>query len=343
MVKRALYLLALTLCVLSSDKVHAATLYIDPGIATIYRGDAITMSVRIMPNSEIGECINVIDAVITYPENIQPVDVSIGQSIFNVWVEQPTINRENRTVTFAGGISNGYCGRVEGDPGLTNVVADIIFRSPGLQIGSTAEGNTAVIGFGPETQVYLNDGQGTKAPLTLLPSTITLEKTAGSGGIVDEWRNEVQEDTLPPEEFSISLERDEVAFSGAYFIVFSTTDKQTGLSHFEVMEEPLNQLGAFAWGGTEVPWIRTQSPYVLQDQTLNSTIRVKAFDKAGNEYIATFIPDESLRTAAPGSGFAPALIIAGAVIFLLAGLAVWFALRRRARAKLEVSTSETVL
>ena len=32
------------------------------------------------------------------------------------------INKENRTVTFAGGIPNGYCGRVNGDPKLTNII-----------------------------------------------------------------------------------------------------------------------------------------------------------------------------------------------------------------------------
>jgi hypothetical protein len=273
----------------------AATLYIDPGLVTLYRGDAYTASVRIMPDEQSGECINAVDAVISYPSNIQPVDVSIGRSILSVWVEAPVINRENRTITFAGGIPNGYCGRVQGDPSLTNNLVDIIFRSPGLQIGSTDEGNTAVISFTNETQVYLNDGQGTKAELVTLPSTVTLDRSAGAG-IVDKWRDDVRADDQAPEEFSITLEKDSIAFAGKYFIVFSTSDKQTGISHYEVIEEPLAEKSLFKWGGSDAPWVRTESPYVLRDQTLSSTIRVKAFDKAGNEYIATLVPDPELRT-----------------------------------------------
>lgn len=325
-------LVVVAFCFILSNQVEAATIYIDPGVATIYRGDAITTSVRLMPDQNNGECINTVDAVIRYPENIQPVDVSIGRSIFSVWVEPPTINKEDRTITFAGGIPNGYCGRVQGDPGFTNVVADIIFRSPGLQIGSTPGGNTALIDFAPETTVYLNDGQGTKAPLLTLGSTLTLEPTAGSG-IIDNWREAVQQDEILPEQFSITLERDTLAFSGRYYIIFSTTDKQTGISHYEVMEEPSSEFSKFNWGGTDAPWIRESSPYVLKDQSLNSTIRVKAFDKAGNEYVATLVPEESLRTISKRETIAYVLVGAG-FLFVLGislGLLIWF-MKRRTRA-----------
>jgi hypothetical protein len=316
---------------------NAATLYIDPGIATLYRGDAITASIRIMPDEASGECINTADVVVSYPDSIQPVDVSVGRSIFSVWVESPVINKEERTVTFAGGVPNGYCGRVDGDPSLTNVIADIVFRSPGLQIGAASDSNVAVIEFSPETSVYLNDGQGTKADVRLLSSTITLEKTAGAGGIIDDWRTAVRDDNVPPEGFSIALERDPVAFNGRYFIVFTTSDKQTGLSHYEVMEEPLSEVGAFTWGRADAPWVRAVSPYVLEDQSLNSTIRVRAFDKAGNEYVATFLPDESLRTLSKSAltNYLAIGLIALLVI-LTAAVALWWWQRRRRSQKTEV-------
>jgi hypothetical protein len=306
----------------------AATLYIDPGTATVYRGDAITTSVRIMPDQAAGECINAADVVVTYPEFIQPVDVSIGRSIFSVWVEDPKINKEERTITFAGGIPNGYCGRVQGDPGLTNVIADIVFRSPGLQIGAVDNDGVAVISFTDATNVYLNDGLGTKASLVTLPSTITMDKAAGSG-IVDDWREDVRNDDLPPESFSITLERDTLAFGGKYFIVFTTTDKQTGLSHYEVMEESVEDLGSFAWGRSDAPWVRAVSPYVLEDQSLNSTIRVRAFDKAGNEYVATLIPDESLQTMSRNELYLYLVTGAGALIFLLIAALLFVLVRRR--------------
>ena len=323
--------------------VDAATLYLDPGISTLYRGDAVTVSVRLMPDKDSGECINAVDAVIAYPEAIQPVDVSIGQSIFSVWVEPPVINKNNRTITFAGGIPNGYCGRVDGDPMVTNVLASIIFRSPGMQVGVASTDNTAEIMFTEATKAYLNDGQGTESPLTTLGSTLTLETGASPAGIVDPWREAVRSDTLPPEEFSISLEKDTVAFGGEYFIVFSTTDKQTGISHYEVIEEPLTDLRRFTWGAASTPWIRATSPYKLGDQSLTSTIRVKAYDKAGNEYIATLIPDSSLRTVPVATKYLYyALTAAGLLgVVIIIGL-VFFWRRRTKVVNLKDSNSEIV-
>jgi len=312
----------------------AATLYIDPGVKTLGRGDAMTVAVRVMPDKEAGECINVIDATITYTENIQPVDISIGKSIFNVWVEPPTINKENRTITFAGGIPNGYCGRVEGDPRLTNIIAEFIFRSPGLMIGASND-PIARIDFGEDTQVLLNDGQGSQAPLRTLGGTFTLEKGAGAGGIVDDWREAVGEDNTPPESFSIELEKDDqgVYFSGKNFIVFSTTDKQTGISHYEVTEEPVLEFKQFNWGATGVPWIKAESPYVLKDQTLNSVIRVRAIDKAGNEYVATFVPDESNKTLSRNDLYMFILAGAAALVILILVIILIVSLRRRKKKK----------
>ncbi len=322
---------------------NAATLYIDPGIATLYRGDAITASVRLMPDESAGECINAADIVISYPESIVPVDVSIGRSIFSVWIEPPTIDKEARQITMAGGIPNGYCGRVQGDPGLTNVIADIIFRSPGLQVGSaSASSSEAVIQFTEETNLYLNDGQGTKAIVVTLSSRINLEKSTGQT-ITDDWRNVVQADDIPPAGFSISLERDPVAFTGRYFIVFSTTDKQTGISHYEVMEEPLADVATFAWGRGDAPWIRTTSPYVLKDQSLNSTIRVKAIDKAGNEYIATLVPDESLRSVPVASYYYYGVLAGGGVIVLsLLFIVYWLYRRQRIRKIVESGGADSL-
>jgi len=317
----------------------AATIYIDPGRGTLGRGDAITTAVRIMPDKQTGECINVIDAVVTYTENIQPVDISVGRSIVSLWVEPPTINKENRTITFAGGIPNGYCDRVDGDPRLTNVIAEIIFRSPGMQVGGSDE-TEARIDFAPETQVLLNDGSGTRAPLIALGGTFVLEKTSSSGGIVDEWRDVVRADNQSPEEFSIELVKDEegIDFGGRYYIIFNTSDKQSGITHYEIMEEPVVKLGQFNWGGLDAGWVKESSPYVLDDQTLNSIIRVKAIDKAGNEYIATYIPDESQRTLSKNAIYTYVLYAVGGFILLVTMISVWSWNRRRNKKEIETTT-----
>jgi hypothetical protein len=316
------------------DVAEAASLYVDPGISQLYRGDSVTMSVRLDVDEAAGECVNAVDAVISYSNNIEPVDVSIGDSILRMWVEEPTINRENRTITFAGGIPNGYCGRVIGDPRLTNVLTKIIFQSPGFSVGGSGD-NMAVISFTEESTAYLNDGQGTKIAPSLYPAKIELDTKPGST-MTNPWKDQVGADQIPPETFGISLQRDEKAFSQKYYIVFSTTDKQTGVDHFEVMEEPLTQFGSFQWGRADAPWIETRSPYVLTDQSLNSIIRVKALDKAGNEYIATLIPDDSIRTLSHNQMISIVGSIAIGVLVLIFMVTSFVYIRRYVRKKRSV-------
>ncbi len=273
--------------------VNAATLYIDPASATLARGDAITVSVRLDVDEASGECVNAVDGVLHYDDAITPVDISVGKSIFPVWVESPVINQDEHTITFAGGIPNGYCGRVQGDPNLTNTLVELIFRSPGQP--QNPDIKTADVTFDPATTAYLNDGSGTKAQLRMLGTAFTLSADMGTQ-VTDAWSGAVADDSFPPEDFSISLERDLTTFGGKYYIVFNTTDKQTGLSHYEVIEESLADSKLFRWGAATTPWQEVRSPYVLKDQSLKRVVRVKAVDKAGNEYITTLTPDKSLQT-----------------------------------------------
>jgi len=279
-----------------AGETSAATLYMSPTTIELNRGDSTVISVRLDVNG--GECVNVVDGVVQYSNNIEPVDISRGESILSVWVEDPVIDRTKRTISFAGGVPNGYCGRIAGDPRLTNNILNIVVASPGFVIGGSGSSNatqTAAINFTDATQVLLNDGSGSRADLTTYGAEIELNPKAGQG-IENEWQERILADTIPPNAFSINLERTENAFSNRYFITFNTTDKQTGIDHYEIMEEPLDQLLLFNWGREDAPWVDARSPYLLRDQSLNSTIRVRAIDKAGNEYVAALIPDESQRT-----------------------------------------------
>ncbi len=275
---------------------EAATLYMDPTETHAYRADTFSVEVRV--DTDEDECINAADAVITYDPSIAAADVSLGDSIFTLWVERPTIDQEKHTITFAGGIPNGYCGRIPGDPRLTNVIAKIIFRVPGFSVGSGSTNGIANISFDPQTHVYLNSGDGSMAPLRTFGTTVHVDQKAGSS-ISDEWRTEVSNDDAPPSPFSIELVQNDSVFSGRHYIVFSTTDKQSGLDHYEVFEEPLDEISLFRWGEPDAVWERAESPYVLNDQRLRSVIRVKAIDKAGNEQIAIYAPEEAARVIDP--------------------------------------------
>ena len=310
------------------ESAAAALLYFDPGAASVHRGDTVTLSLRI--DTDEGECINTADVVIEYDAGVRAVDVSRGNSILNLWLEDPAIDEENRTITFAGGVPGGYCGRIAGDPGLTNVIAELVFRSPGLAIGGAAN-QSAMVKISEASQVLLHDGFGTKAPLRVQDATITLLSTPGSS-VTDTWLDEIGSDQIPPAPFSITLARDENAFSGKYFITFNTQDKQSGIDHYEVMEEPIEEFNLFKWGAADAPWKVAQSPYVLEDQSLNSTIRVRAIDKAGNETIATLLPDEAIRSYSLERMVT--LTVAGVTILIVVGL-IGYALWRRKQQLIE--------
>jgi hypothetical protein len=301
---------------------HAALLYFDPGSTEVYRGDTITLALRL--DTDEGECINTVDAVIKYDPNIKAVDVSRGSSILNIWLEDPIINENEHTISFVAGIPGGYCGRIAGDPSLTNVLLEIVFRSPGFSIG-TGNNPSARIWVDDQSQILLHDGYGTNAPVRFQDAVISLLDTPGNSPN-DSWRKEVADDTELPADFAIELTKDTAAFSGKYFIVFNSSDKQSGIDHYEVMEEPFSEWGTFKWGRADAPWVTTQSPYVLKDQTLNSTIRVKAIDKAGNERVATLVPDAALRSISRDR-FLTLLVLGGIALVVI--LLVIFALWRR--------------
>jgi hypothetical protein len=302
----------------------AATLYLDPASATLARGDAEVLAVRLDTDEAQDECINAVEGVLSLEGPIAAVDVSLGNSIFSIWVEPPTISQNGKQVTFAGGIPNGYCGRIAGDPRLTNTLFEIIARTDAI---ASVDGSSvpAQVSFTEQTIAYLNDGFGTPAELQVFPQELTVLPQL-SADVQDPWKERVRADTTDPQEFSIALDQ----IRNRYFITFNTTDKQTGIDRYEVMEEPLSNFSTFTWGSASAPWIETRSPYELDDQTLNSVIRVKAIDKAGNEYIATFVPDEALRTV-PVTQVLLVALLSFSVLVLLFGLVRFYKRKQRER------------
>lgn len=306
----------------------AATLYHDPATATLARGDAQVVAVRLDTDEAQDECINAVEGVVSLTGPVSAVDVSLGNSIFSIWVESPTIGADGKQVTFAGGIPNGYCGRIAGDPRLTNTLFEIIVRTDAIASvdGSTVE---AQISLTDQTVAYLNDGFGTPAELQVFPQNMTVLPEL-SNAVLDPWKERIVADTIPPQKFSITLEPGSSASRGRYYITFNTTDKQTGIDRYEVMEEPLSNFSSFTWGGANAPWIQARSPHVLKDQSLNSLIRVKAVDKAGNEYIATYVPDEALRTV-PLVQVLLLTLLSFSVLLLLFGFIRFYKRKRQQR------------
>lgn len=233
---------------------RAATLYLEPVHSEYHQGDIFITEVKL--NTE-REYINTAKVNLTFSQDILEVkNFSQGNSILTLWVEEPNFSNQAGAISFAGGIPGGY----QGQNGL---LGKIIFKAK-------EEGKAEIL-FQETSQVLLNDGFGTSAELKTQKATFNVlaEKIEVSK---DAWQEEIKKDTILPEPFKIEIHQDPAIFEGKYFIVFSTTDKQTGIDQYEIKEG-------------QKDWKIAQSPYCLEDQTLQSVIKVKAVDKAGNERV----------------------------------------------------------
>ncbi|MFH1401563.1 MAG: hypothetical protein ABIG40_01210, partial [Parcubacteria group bacterium] len=128
------------------------------------------------------------------------------------------------------------------------------------------------VNFKTDSEIFLNDGSGSRASLTVKTADIEI-LPAGQDIPKDDWQNQINADSIPPEDFEIKIEKIE----GKYFAIFSTTDTGSGLDRYEIKE------GAGKWKAGS-------SPYLLENQNLLNGISVKAVDKAGNEEISKILP-----------------------------------------------------
>ena len=257
----------------STISVFATELYLEPSEGNYRPGDTFLVEIKIETEEE---CVNIVEANLSFSQDtLDAIDFSPGESILTLWLKAPTIDKSKGEISLIGGIPGGYCGRIPGDPGVSNLIGRIIFKVPGIMVEELGE-NLAEVKFLDSSQVFLSDMLGTKAQLTTRGAKFEIlsEEPEVSKG---EWQEELEKDTIPPELFEIEITQHPSIFEGQYFIVFSTTDKQTGLDYFEVKEGKKD-------------WKRVTSPYLLEDQSLHSIIRVKAVDKAGNERIAEYVP-----------------------------------------------------
>lgn len=307
----------------------AARVYLDPIIKEVSYGDTFIVNIRI---DNEGECVNAADVVIEYDKNrISAVDFSRGESLLTLWTESPVIDHTQGVVSFSGGTPGGYCGRIVGDPGLSNLLGKIVFSTTGNQVSSNPGDITEIVVSGTSTKILLNDGLGTPAELETSGAFITLLEEADF--VTNEWVDEISQDELPPEPFDVRVHSDPNIENGQYFIVFTTVDKQSGIDHFEVFESSIDTPG-YEVGSTKPAQWRTVSNneqyYVLRDQTLSSKVIVKAVDKANNEQIAELNTQDvsSIRTFGLIETAFIATTAVGLLILLL-GIIMFFRRKKR--------------
>jgi len=142
---------------------HAATLAITPSSAQVAVGNVI--EVKVLVNSN-GDAINTSAATIQFPPGLlQVMSVSDSQSIFSLWVQNPTFSNSNGTITFTGGVPNpGFIGQ-------NGRIMSVVFRA-------LKAGNASLIFT--NASVLKNDGLGTEDLTGTQQGTIVINAVAQS-------------------------------------------------------------------------------------------------------------------------------------------------------------------
>jgi hypothetical protein len=275
--------------------------------------------------ADTGEnCINAARVEIAFPPDlIKIVDFPIGKSLISLWTKLPRGNdiksaNVSGLFSFEGGIPGGYCARQTPGSEENNILGEIILKTTAAAVAAQNPAGAPImeVKILETSQVYLNDGLGTLAQTTFGNAEF-INATSTETGAPGSWAGILKNDTTPPDQFEIKINQDKLFRGGKYFITFQTGDKQTGIDRFEISETPLGKPSA------KDKWKTGASPYVLEDQTLRSKIKVKAYDLAGNETVSEYSPQFS------GADIDKKQAAAILMAILIAGGLIVFAFRRR--------------
>lgn len=234
---------------------------------------------RIILHTE-GEKLNAFEGTLEYPDTIKLSEIRTNNSAVSLWLEEP--QDVDSAVRFAGVVPGGV---LEGPHELFSIVF------------TAQEMGTLQFAL-QDAQAFRNDGEGSRVSLTLSPESFSI-RSQGEGSRV---QSLALDDAGSPEPFDISLGAQQELFEGGKFIAFLTQDKGSGILRYEVCE------GIFA------ECVIAESPYLLERQSADVLIRVKAIDEAENVRTAFLLtPHATVRYAV----FLALGILSGVALFML--------------------------
>lgn len=288
-IKYNLIILSILSIILLPSKTFAAKL---SASATEMVSSGDTSILNIYLDTE-GQQINSIDGGITIKDenngNYEIKDLSIANSVFTMWPVKPSLENENK-IKFIGGIPGG----IKGERLLIFKII-VKINQPGIFYISSDNSTT-----------YLNDGIPTPIKIMNDVSKITVapkkEKTQ------DRWNEIISNDNIAPITFKIELVKDPYLYEGRKFIIFDTTDNESGIDYYEVKEGNRDS-------------VRSGTNYILIDQNKNQKIIVTAYDKAGNFQISTISTKEPIHW--------------GSIIITLIILAILYKITKKIRKNLK--------
>lgn len=236
--------------------------------AEAYRGDEIKINLIVDAGNKI---INAVGGRVIIPEKFFSIkEIIDGDSGINFWVEKPAAT-EAGEIIFSGIVPGGFSGK------LVIFSAIISAKNPG-QAEILIDNATAL----------LNDGLGTADQVNAFGARLEIiPDTDGHSPLTA-----ALDDNEPPEIFYPEIISSPSIYGGDHALIFSATDKKSGLDRYEIMEKKnYSLLGLRVSTGD---WKIAESPYRLNDQKLKSEISVKAVDRRGNERLATIAPSSPL-------------------------------------------------
>jgi hypothetical protein len=277
----------------------ATTIFFDMKEKEIYEGDVFLVNLKI---STPDKPINVVDGTILYDSNkLEIKEVSTGNSVFTLWSKPPVFSNGDGTLSFVGGTPDGFQGE-------NGEVLKIIFLAK--------KRGEAKIDFLDGFSVFLHDGKGTQVSPWVRSFSLNILTRPLETPVKDEWQDLLEKDKTPPEFVEAVIGQNPLIFNNQYFVSFYAIDKESGISYYEVKEG-------------ERDFVRTESPYLLQDQSLKSTIQIKAVDKAGNEKIITPKLISVPTTKIPYKTY----VILVIVVIMFTALILWLWRHRRMKIK----------
>jgi hypothetical protein len=282
--QKQIFILSVLLFLLLPAAASAATISLQATPTHIGADDVVRVSVLL--NSTTAT--NAFSGTLLYSvATLEPIAISDGSSIINLWIVHPKVPVAGSPITFAGITPGGFSGN-------NGMLFSVLFhaRVPG----------TASISL-KDIEVLRNDGEGGKEKVTTKPLTFSIGLRP-SGGYTEPI------DETPPESFTVYQGSDPQLFNGRNYLVFMAVDKSSGVDRYAIAE---SRVPSFLFSFFPLLWDKTAtSPYVIADQNQTSTVYIKAVDRAGNERVSVF-PPQHLFTVYEKTALLGILIV---VVFL---------------------------
>lgn len=220
-----------------------------------------TFTVRILIDSS--KTINVMSGSLHYSHELLEVQkINYSQSIFKLWPQIPNNSPETSHITFIGGIYT---------PGFSahnGPIIDVVFKARAL--------GEAVVQIQKNSQILLNDGQGSQISWSATPYMVHIGKSEPPPPELEPMPPSGK-DITPPSNLELYIGHDGQLFNGNWFAIFQAEDSGSGIDHYELAELENNQVYP-----QDTDWRKVNSPYQLLKQEQNTKIFLKAVDKSGN-------------------------------------------------------------